>query len=405
MAAIFRLANTIQHYDWGSPDHLPRALGISNPGRKPFAELWMGAHPGAPSRVELSEGPVALDRLIAASPERTLGRECAAAFGNRLPYLFKLLAAGRPLSIQAHPSKAQAEEGWARENAQGLAVDSPRRNYKDDNHKPEILCAVTRFEGLCGFRKIAETRRLLDLLDMPPLSNIRAELDRPDEGEAIKAFARGISNLDNDRKRALAEHLRPRVRFLAEKDQARAKLWRLVARLSSIAGDDPTAIAPLYLNHIELQPGEAVYLPAGILHAYLDGFGVELMANSDNVLRGGLTTKHIDTDELLKVLVPEPYEPAVLKPESGSDAELAFYPTPAAEFALGVFDARSCQKYSLMPAGRPNIVVVLEGKIRVSAFGEPEMELNKGESVFVEAGAQAPRIEGEGLAFIASVPR
>lgn len=341
----------------------------------------MGAHPNAPSVVLSEKGPIPLDKLIEATPERVVGERCVAAFNSRLPFLFKLLAAARPLSIQAHPDKQQAADGWRRENDAGIPLTAPNRNYRDDNHKPEIMCAITPFRALCGFRPPGEISALLDALDAPCLRNARAALDCGNEGIALRSFFSRLNALSGDEKQELGKHAASKLDALEKTDRANAPLWRLTAELAAIESGDAAVIAPLFLNYIELNPGEAVFLPAGVLHSYVGGFGVELMANSDNVLRGGLTKKHVDLGELLRVLRFEPFRPTILVPEPAQAAGLRCYNAPVSEFRLCALDSRSSRTSAALPSATPSIVVVVAGEFEVRAEGTPRITLKKGESL------------------------
>ncbi len=404
MRLIYELRNTVQHYAWGSPDAIPKLLSIPNPTAMPFAELWMGTHPDAPSRVESDGTETGLDGLIGEAPAEMLGAACASRFESKLPFLFKLLAAAQPLSIQAHPTKAQAESGWERENALGIALNDPNRNYKDANHKPEIICAITPFEGLCGFRQLDEISRLCGRLELPCPSDLKTMLR---EGPANAAFKRLIEWTTDSSPTEKAETARivARRAQLLSTDDADAELWKLIVRLSSFAAEDSSIIAPIFLNYVRLEPGEAMFLPAGVLHAYLDGFGVELMANSNNVLRGGLTPKHVDSAELAKVLRFEPYRPAVLLPASSRYPGLSEYRTPAEEFRLYALDSRGGSRNAALPDGVPSIVVVIDGSFMIKQNRGSHTTIGKGGSFFVAAGADSAALEGVGLAYIASVPQ
>lgn len=404
MAEIYKLINAVQTYAWGSPVFIPELLSRPNPDAAPQAELWMGAHPSSPSKALSQRSEIALDQLIRRSPEEMLGERSAAAFGPRLPFLFKLLAAARPLSIQAHPNKEQAAEGWRKENAAGIPADAPNRNYRDDNHKPEIMCAITPFQALCGFRPAGEIGALLDAFGAPVLRDQREALRLETGGAAHRAFFVLLNSLAADKKRELAQYAIANEERLCREYSGDAPLWRLAAELSRLEGEDASVVAPLFLNYIELRPGEAIFLPAGVLHSYVGGFGVELMANSDNVLRGGLTKKHVDIDELLRVLRFEPFAPAVLKPESDTRNGLRQYRANASEFRLHEFDARAASKKSALPASVPSIAVVIEGAFEVRAENAGSIRLKRGESAFIPAAAAESTIGGSGLAYIASVP-
>jgi mannose-6-phosphate isomerase len=314
------------------------------PDGKPQAELWLGAHPVAPSRTPSGES---LAAWLAADAPTRLGARVLERFGPQLPFLFKVLAAAEPLSLQAHPSLAQAKAGFARENAAGVPLTAPHRNYRDANHKPEIICALTRFEALCGFRAVSDTVRVLE------------------------AFGVDASTLKSEGLRAYFEQVMTDRSLVAQLVSAPAprgfeKEAELVARLHRKYPHDVGVLGALLLNHLTLEPGEALYLGAGNLHAYLSGTGVELMANSDNVLRGGLTPKHVDVRELLSVLEFTDGPAQVLRASSDGT-----YVTPAPDFRL-----QRLTTPCVVEPGLPSIVLCVEG-----AAGE----LRRGDSVFVAA--------------------
>jgi len=330
MRRMLRLHNPVQRYAWGSRTAIPAILG-SPPvpdSEPPVAELWMGAHPRAPSRVACAPGDeIGLDRLFAEDPA-LLGARVSAAFGGRLPFLFKVIAAARPLSIQCHPDPAAARAGFERENRLGIPLDAPERSYRDASHKPELLVALGRFEALVGFRPPREIRDRLAAAGARALDRAAAGLERP---RGLADFLASLLRLDDGQRRALLEQV---AAGLAG-DHGREAGW--VRRLMVDYPGDAAALAPLFLNLVELSADEGLYLGAGVLHAYLDGVGLEIMASSDNVLRGGLTDKHIDVDELCRIVRSEPLSPAVLTPQP-VDARLRAYATPAPEFQLGFVD-------------------------------------------------------------------
>ncbi len=296
------LDNTVRPYAWGSPTAIPHLLGVEPTG-EPQAEMWMGAHPGAPSRTARGT----LVEVIEADPERELGARAVAKFGPRLPFLLKILAAGAPLSLQVHPNLAQAREGYADEERRGVPADAPHRNYKDANHKPELICALTEFDGLCGFRDPAQAADLLDGLGVDSLKPYVDLLHAHPEDAALREVLTAVLSADPEEM----------ARTVAEATAACTRLGGAYAPYADIAHHypgDPGVIAAMLLNHVRLQPGEALFLGAGIPHAYLNGLGVEIMANSDNVLRCGLTPKHVDVPELLRIVRFEPSDPGVLRP-------------------------------------------------------------------------------------------
>jgi mannose-6-phosphate isomerase len=400
---LYKLQNTVKHYEWGSPVHIPALLGADNSQGAPWAELWMGVHPGGPSRIAGNKtltnssanvsklGGLKLRDLIAADPDRYMGRSAAGKFGG-LPFLFKLLAAAKPLSIQAHPNLEQARDGWRRENEQGLPLEAPNRNYKDNCHKPEILCALNPFTAMCGFRPPEEIGSLLAKYfeGAPPslrggIGPLRTALGGRNP---LKSFLEALFRLSPETLGELSAYARETTLSDGE--------WDLVSRFAELYPGDPGIIAPLYLNLLQLMPGEAVYLPAGVLHAYVHGFAVELMANSDNVLRGGLSSKHVDVKELLSILDFNPYRPEILKARHAGGG-LSRYDTPCREFSLQLMKSRGGTM--LFPEKGPCIVIVTEGKLRVSAGDGKNPDsgnwiLVRGESAFIPAREEDPEKAG-----------
>jgi mannose-6-phosphate isomerase len=367
----------------------------------------MGIHPEGPSVIK--GGGETLAAMIDRNPS-CLGREILGDFGT-LPYLFKLLAAEKPLSIQAHPNLEEAREGWERENRLGIPLTGATRNYKDPNHKPEILCALTPFTAMCGFRPLEEISRLLKLFSaraLPPLRGVLSGLlpspagpaSAPNPAGILRDFLRTLLSLSPENRRALGEYAR-KARELTGEQGEYGEVWELCASFAELYPEDPAVISPLYLNLVNLNPGEAIYLPAGVLHAYVKGFGVELMANSDNVLRGGLTPKYIDIDELLRVLNFSTGKPAVLKPrdlqEGGDGPHCSFfkYPVPCREFSLSALRCRNSG--GSIPERGPLILIVTEGRALVrGAKGEEEIILERGETAFIPAREEGPPLSFSG---------
>jgi mannose-6-phosphate isomerase len=408
MNELFRLKNQIKHYDWGSPDDIPRLLGIQGGGR-PWAELWMGVHPGGPSETEFRGKPLTLGELIGQDREAFLGKAAAERFGA-LPFLFKFLAAAKPLSIQAHPDREQARQGFERENREGIALDAPHRNYKDPNHKPEILCALSPFSALCGFREPREIRRGLDhfLAGAPPSLQrgmsplLEALSESGDEAGTLRAFFAALFDLPPGVREDLGGYIKKTGKTGPPDGTGAEKAGTFMAAFAELYPGDPAIIAPLYLNMLELAPGEAIYLEAGVLHAYIKGFGVELMANSDNVLRGGLSPKHIDVPELMRVLNFSPCRPRTLKPAEPAPPWYT-YAVPCGEFSLSVMNSGGAEQP--FPEKGPAILAVTQGKARFSLAGK-ETLLLPGESVFIPARnpGETLRYSGGFRAYIAALP-
>ncbi|MEU6226115.1 mannose-6-phosphate isomerase, class I [Streptomyces sp. NPDC047042] len=379
-----RLDNTIRPYAWGSTTAIPALLG-TEPTGEPQAEMWMGAHPGAPSRT----GRGTLVEVIDADPQAELGAAAVAKFGPRLPFLLKILAAGAPLSLQVHPNLAQAREGYADEENRGIPVDAGHRNYKDANHKPELICALTEFDGLCGFRDPSQAAELLAGLNVDSLKPYVDLLRAHPEEAALREVLTAVLGADRE----------DMARTVTEAATACARLRGDYAPYADIAHHypgDPGVIAAMLLNHVRLQPGEALFLGAGIPHAYLNGLGVEIMANSDNVLRCGLTPKHVDVPELLRVVRFEASDPGVLRPEASADGE-EVYDTPIDEFRLSRYVLPQTTPTRDLTLPTPQILLCTAGSVRAG-----DIELAPGQSAFVPANEKA-EVSGPGTLFRATV--
>jgi mannose-6-phosphate isomerase len=398
MPPFLLLDNPIQNYAWGSLTAIGDLLGRPSPGGVPEAELWIGAHPKAPSRILEPAGLGSLDQALQSAPVALLGAEICDRFGNELPFLLKVLAAAEPLSIQAHPNPEQARSGWTRENEEGIPLDAPRRNYRDPNHKPELVCALSAFTALKGFRPIEQTARHFAALARPELTEEVARLGRERSPAALRAFFARLMTLDPEEKRPLL------ARALAEaaKRRGRDPGWGWVTRLHDKYPDDVGVLSPLYLNVVTLQPEEALFLPAGELHTYLEGTALEIMANSDNVLRGGLTPKHVDVPELLAILVFEPQAPEILRPAEVAPGE-QIYACPAREFELALLRVTPKRPLASAPGRGAEILLTLEGSPVLKAETGP-LALERGRAAFVPASAPPYRIEGEGRLARARVP-
>ncbi len=356
-----KLVPGVQHYSWGSATELPKLLGVE-PDGTPWAELWVGDHPRLPSTVAAT------------------GQELSA----NLPFLLKILAADKPLSIQSHPSSTQAVAGFQRENELGISLDAPDRTYRDPNHKPELICALSPFEALCGFRRPSDL--VSDFGAIPALAEVSARL------------ASGTTDQDS---------LASTVQWLltlppgeaAELVDAVGQAMPLTRRLGRLFSGDPGAVVALLLNHVTLQPGQAMFLGAGVVHGYLEGMGVELMANSDNVIRGGLTPKHIDVPELLRTVDFRPSAPAI---QTASGPRYRFE-SVGSGFWLTRIQLGEEQRFS--PVG-PELVLVTEGELVItSGVGSERSDLlvAAGDAVFLDQADGSYRISGSGVAWQATV--
>ena len=375
----------VMPYAWGSRSAIAELTGRSSPSAGPEAELWMGAHPMAPSKLTRGGEERALADVITDDPRAALGEASALAFGPRLPFLLKVLAAAEPLSLQAHPTEVQARAGFAEEDARGVPRDAPARNYRDPSHKPELLCALTPVDALCGFRRARDTLRLFDELAVPGLERVLAPLRAAPDRGGLAATFRAIMTLS----RAEGAALVAATVAACKASASSGTTWftsehRWAVRLDALYPGDVGVVSALLLNLIHLAPGEAIYLGAGNLHAYLDGVGVEIMASSDNVLRGGLTKKHVDVAELMRVLDFEDGPAQALRAQPVDDHERAFL-TPAREFRLSVIDVTDGYIVSRAVSG-PEIVLCADGQaVLAPANGSPELVLAKGRAAFVPA--------------------
>jgi mannose-6-phosphate isomerase len=349
----------------------------------------MGAHPLGPSTLTRGGQRVSLAECIARDPARELGSDLAARFGARLPFLMKVLAAEQPLSLQAHPDLAQARDGFAREDALGIPRTAAHRNYKDASHKPELLCALTPFDALLGFRDPAEIRAIFRALGAPALSALDATLDGP---APLRATFESLMAMGQEEAGALVEEV---TRAAAAKG-GHPRERDLVKRLSALHPGDRGVVTALMLNLVRLEPGDAIYLAARTMHAYLGGVGVEIMASSDNVLRGGLTPKHVDVAELARVLAFEPTEVAITRPvPAGDDPGEHAYATPAEEFRL----SRLVVNGAMAPRrSGPEILFVSEGAVELDG-----QRFARGGVGYVPASDPEYTLAGTGVVFRATV--
>ena len=376
-----RLLPRVRNYDWGTPDFIPRLCGREPTGR-PEAELWLGSHPDAPAGVVLRSGDagsIPLDRLIAERPIEVLGR------GSALPFLTKVLSAGRPLSIQAHPSREQAARGFAA-GASG--------SYRDPNHKPELLYALTPFSALSGFRPPAEAASLLGALGLEELEPHVQRL----ESEGAAAYRPLLATLRERAGAQLAVRTTRAARLAAEgADPERGQALHWIDRIADSHPEDPLVVAPLILRLIHLEPGQALFTGPGVPHSYLEGSGVEVMANSDNVLRLGLTSKRVEAREFLDILVYETGAGTKLEPEVDElpgGRRSAFTP-PVADFRLDIMEITGAAAALLPGETSPRIVLALEGgvEIRNSAGAQ---SLRPGQATLLTASAGAANATGAG---------
>jgi len=382
---VFKLKGTIQHYAWGGRHYLPDLLSAANPENKPFAEYWLGAHDNAPSQVEIGAGNVSipLNKYIQESPQSRLGAYVNGTFG-RLPYLLKILDVADMLSIQVHPSKKSAELEFAAENAKGVALNAPNRNYKDDNHKPELMMALSEFWLLHGFKPKADLKRMLHAVH--ELSFLAPVFEQ----QGYQGLYKTVMEMGQEEVNRILQPLLDRIIPAYQEHRLARNQEDFWAARAALAFNEPgridRGIFSIYLfNLVNLHPGEAIFQDAGLPHAYLEGQNVEIMANSDNVLRGGLTPKHIDVPELLKHVVFEETFPKIITGDAG-DGQIAYFYTPAPDFELARI--RLSQHDRIKKVNRSaGIFIVLNGRLRV----EEE----------VTGGATSGFERGRGEAFVA----
>jgi mannose-6-phosphate isomerase len=366
------IRGAIRTYAWGSRTAIAEFTGRPVPAAHPEAELWLGAHPGDPAWLANADSETSLLETLAADPEGQLGSVARARFGDVLPFLVKVLAADEPLSLQAHPSAEQAAEGYLREERRGIPVSSPVRNYRDTSHKPELLVALQQFDVLAGFRPAARTIELLRALAVSDLDPFIDLLNDQSDADGLRAlFTTWITAPQPDIDVLVAAVLQGAIHYVSCSATEFAAEAKTVLELGEWYPGDAGVLAALLLNRVTLGPGEAIFLPAGNLHAYLRGIGLEVMANSDNVLRGGLTPKHVDVPELLRVLDFTPTTEEQLRPPTHRDGLSLTYDTPTDEFAVSVLTLGDDQIGHEVDAPSrhdgPQILVCLEGSTTVHA--------------------------------------
>ena len=389
------LHGAIRTYAWGSRTAIAEFTGRPAPTAHPEAELWLGAHPGDSAMLVDSAGQTSLLDVIAADPNGELGPAVRDRFGDALPFLVKVLAADEPLSLQAHPSAQQAVEGYARENRRGVPVNSPERNYRDRSHKPELLVALGEFEALAGFRPAARSVELMRALAVPELEPYIALLaGQPDAAGLRALFTTWITAPQPDVDVLIGAVLEGAVAYVRSGKREFAAEARTVLELGERYPGDAGVLAALLLNRINLQPGEGIFLPAGNLHSYLHGMGMEVMANSDNVLRGGLTPKHVDVPELLRVLDFQPVDD--MRVGTHREGIEVVYDTPSAEFAGSVLilDGEDLGHEVDAPSRHdgPQILVCTQGSVTARAKSG-EVRLERGTAAWVAADDLPIRLE------------
>ena len=375
MASPLRLKNKVQDYAWGGFSYIPNLINRPNPSHEPFAELWMGTHHRGESEVSLNGQWTPISQYIATAPESILGVLTAQAFDNQLPYLFKILDVNAMLSIQAHPTKEVAIAGFERENKAGISLTAKHRNYKDDNHKPEIMIALTDFWLLHGFQSIEGIKNVLN--NVPEFYFLKSSFTH----QSIYDLYKTVMELPQEKVNEVLEPLFQRLNKLSNIPKSSADYWakRGFEQHTHNGNYDRGIFSVYFYNLVFLKKGQAIYQAANVPHAYLEGVNVELMANSDNVFRGGLTVKHVDVNELLSNLIFESVTPQIMEGEQVSDFEKV-YKTIAPDFEVSAININKEQVYQSQNVNSPEILIFLEGSATVN-----EEKYQKGESFFVPA--------------------
>ena len=409
MKKIFQIRGAIQNYAWGGKNFIPKLLDLQDTDNQTFAEIWLGAHNRGPAKIQLNGKSITLDVWLEKNPE-ALGEKVIKKFGKKLPYLFKVLEVNKMLSIQTHPSKVAAEAGFAKENKAGIPLTAFHRNYKDDNHKPEVMVALSDFYLLHGFKSEKEIEK--SLAAVPEFESLLEYFQRVREREVDNKIFHLYKNLMEMPQKHVDEVLKPlsvrlKKDFLKNKlDKKSPDYWAALAFRNNVleGGHFDRGIFSIYiLNLLKLKKGEGIYQAAGIPHAYLEGVNMELMANSDNVFRGGLTVKHVDVKELLENVSFEPVTPQILKGKEIARG-VKVYCTPAPDFELTRIRLKDFQSYQCTSAATPETLIVLEGEIIVMN-SEQETRLRKGDAFFAPCGAEYTLIsDGTSTIFKAAVP-
>jgi mannose-6-phosphate isomerase len=400
LIGICPLGNPIREYAWGSRSAIAELLGQQAPSPRPQAEIWMGAHPNDPSRARCCGEWIPLPDLLREDPAGFLGESAAARFDGELPFLFKVLAAAQPLSIQAHPDREQAREGFERENAAGIALGARERNYPDPRPKPELICALSPFSALCGFRPISEIALAFRELQVDAFATEIESLEQEGDSKALERLFSAVWNASAD---PIAHAIDRAMTNAERRSEDPATRW--MTTIAALYPGDPGVLAPLFLNLVVLAPGEAMYLGAGELHSYLEGVGIEIMGNSDNVLRGGLTAKHVDVAELCRVLRFEPREAEILLPREISTGERIFE-TPADEFELAALRVEEGKPWRSARSRGVEILLAIEGEMTITDRGAGEsFAMARGASVLVPNSVECYELAGAGVVYRAGVPK
>jgi mannose-6-phosphate isomerase len=409
MKNVFPIKGAIQNYAWGGKEFIPKLMKLQNADSQPFAEVWLGAHQRGTAQLNVDGKEISLKDFLEKNPE-ALGEKVINKFGKRLPYLFKVLDVKKMLSIQTHPTKKAAEIGFAREEKAGISITAFNRNYKDDNHKPEVMVAMTEFWLLHGFKSLEAIEEVLK--SVPEFKMLLEYYQRILQKEVDDKLFYFYKNLMEMSQKTVDEILQPLAErlsldFVVKKlPKNSPDYWAALAFRDNLleGGHFDRGVFSIYIfNLVCLQKGEGIFQDAGIPHAYLEGVNMELMANSDNVFRGGLTVKHVDVRELLEHVTFEPVIPNVLT-GTEIDRGVKVYQTPAPDFELTRISLKDLEKYSCKKATTPETLIVMEGEVMVQS-GNDEFRLERGGAFFAGSGSEYTFVsEGTSEIFRALVP-
>lgn len=402
-----KITAIIKPYAWGSRTALASRFGFDSSPTRLIAEIWYGAHPSDPS---LIRSRAKLDEVIYSDPIGCLGSESVKRFGPRLPFLLKILSAAQPLSLQVHPSSTQAADGFLRENLASIPLAAPNRSYRDENHKPEMLVALETFEANVGFRPVAETLGILDAFGLLGLNSFRNKLAQHPNADGLRFVVSQFLTLSR-------AEIEPLVCELVEQcskwlmNNGNEHKWSKVAITSAQLGElypkDPGVLVSILLNRLTLEPGESIHLPAGVLHSYLSGVGVEIMANSDNVLRGGLTPKHVNVPELLRVLNYDPIIDSAIRSHPSPHAPVGIerYPKMAPEFQLSRI--RPTLSQLTLDSVGPRVLLCTAGVASCTSMSGESIILQPGDAVWLahkDGPVLVDRVADDAELYLAGLP-
>lgn len=386
---IFKLNNPIKNFQWGCTSAFSELFKIANPHQLPQAEMWMGAHPNGSSTVTIDKEESTLVDAISSNPSLWLGDK-SGRYEDKLPFLVKILAANQPLSIQVHPSKEAAQVGFDKENELGIALDAAERNFKDANHKPELVYAITPYLAMNGFRELSSIHRLFSAAILPSLKSILDPFLAMPTQETLEQLFAAILQMDEQQKaNAVSELLR--FESTIEESAEVIETFKLITELAKLYPNDVGLFSPLFLNVVELKPGEAMFLFAETPHAYLKGVGVEVMANSDNVLRAGLTPKYIDVPALLANTRFESIKSNELRMPPSVDGQRLIYPIPVDDFKFDIIQDGTLD----IAVSSPEIVLCIDGTVELCS-SQSRVILTTGESAIIPAATSSYSLNSNG---------